>query len=151
MLLEGRSGQLIDDLTSLMKDAAAAQQFELAAELRDRIRAIESVREKQKVSAGQVIDRDILAIARAGTVVSAVALQVREGLLIGRQNFQLTADAADEEPEILAGFINNPKVAFLSCIFVGHYLIDLAQFQIFAIFVFRTKGKYFLGVFSCHS
>jgi len=105
MLLEGRGGKLIDDLTAQMKDAAAARQYELAAEFRDRIRAIESVREKQKVSAGRVVDRDILAIARAGTVVSAVALQVREGLLIGRQNFQLSADAADEEPEILAAFI----------------------------------------------
>ena len=115
LLLAGRGRSLVDDLTGQMRQAAARQEFEKAAEIRDKIRAIESVQQKQIISADKLIDRDILAVARAGTVVSAVALQVREGLMIGRQNFQLSADADDDDPGILAGFLkqyylNSPMV-----------------------------------------
>ena len=104
-LLEGRGRALVEDLKRQMKEAAAAQQFERAAQVRDQIRAIESVQQKQKVSAGEVVDRDILAFARSGAVVAAVVLQVREGLLIGRQDFHLAADSSDEDPEVLAAFV----------------------------------------------
>lgn len=104
-LLEGHGQSLLEDLTAQMKAAAARQEFETAAELRDKIRAISSVQEKQKISAGKLVNRDILALARAETIVSAVALQVREGLMIGRQNFQLSVNVGDDEAEILAGFI----------------------------------------------
>lgn len=114
-LLDGHGESLLEELTAQMKTAADRQEFETAAELRDKIRAITSVQEKQKISAGKFIDRDILALARAETVVSAVALQVREGLMIGRQNFHLSVDAAEDDAEILAGFIkqyylNSPMV-----------------------------------------
>ncbi len=114
-LLSGQGKKLVDEMAGQMKEASAALKYELAAELRDKIKAVQSVQERQKVAAGQVIDRDILTVARAGTVVSAVALQVREGLLIGRQNFQLAVEAIAEEPEILAGFVkqyylNSPMI-----------------------------------------
>jgi len=105
MLLSGRGRSLVDELTREMKAAAARQEFEKAAEMRDKIRAIESVQQKQKISAGKLIDRDILAVARAETVVSAVVLQVREGLMIGRQDFQLAANPVENDPEIVAGFL----------------------------------------------
>jgi excinuclease ABC subunit C len=114
-LLEGRGQTLVAELTTQMKAASARREFEQAAELRDKIRAISSVQEKQKISAGEYVDRDILALARADTVVSAVALQVREGLMIGRRNFQLSVNLGDDEPEILAAFmkqyyLNSPMV-----------------------------------------
>ena len=105
LLLEGRGRTLVEDLTRQMKDAAGKQDFETAARLRDRIRAVESVQQKQKVSAGEMVDRDILAFARSGTVVAAVALQVREGLLIGRQDFHVSADDTDLDPDVLAAFV----------------------------------------------
>ncbi|MFC1476073.1 excinuclease ABC subunit UvrC [Candidatus Zixiibacteriota bacterium] len=122
-LLEGHVQRLLEELTAQMKTAAVRQEFETAAELRDKIRAITSIQEKQKISAGKVINRDILALARAETVVSAVALQVREGLMIGRQNFQLAVDVGDDEAEILAAFIKQyylnspmiPKEVLLPC------------------------------------
>ncbi len=104
-LLAGKGQEVVEDLTASMNSAAEAQEYERAAEFRDKIRAIETVREKQKISAGKSIDRDILAIARDGSLVAAIALQVREGLMIGRQDFQLSAGTTEEEPEILAGFI----------------------------------------------
>ena len=105
LFLEGKEETLIAGLTVRMETAAEAMQFEEAAAWRDKLRAVESVRHKQKVSAGVVVDRDVLALARAGRTVSAVALQIRDGLLIGRQAFQLAADEADADDEVLTAFL----------------------------------------------
>ncbi len=106
LFLEGKEETLIGDLTARMETAAAAERFEDAAAWRDKLRAVESVRyTRQKVSAGVVIDRDVLALARAGRLVSAVALQIRDGLLIGRQAFQLAADENDTDQEVLTAFL----------------------------------------------
>lgn len=105
LFLEGKEGRLIDEMTARMTDAAEGMHFEEAAEWRDKLRAVESVRHKQKVSDEDQVDRDVLALARADRVVAAVALQVRDGLLIGRQNYQLTVDVDDEDAEVLSAFI----------------------------------------------
>jgi len=105
LFLEGKEETLITGLAARMEAAAEAMQFEEAAAWRDKLRAVESVRHKQKVSAGVVVDRDVLALARAGRIVSAVALQIRDGLLIGRQAFQLAADEADADDEVLTAFL----------------------------------------------
>lgn len=105
LFLEGKEETLIASLTARMEAAAEATHFEEAAAWRDKLRAVESVRQKQKVSIGVVVDRDVLALARAGPVVSAVALQIRDGLLIGRQAFQLATDESDTDNETLTAFL----------------------------------------------
>jgi len=105
LFLEGKEGRLIDELTARMEEAAEATRFEEAGEWRDKLRAVQSVRRRQKVAADEVVDRDILAMARSERTVAAVALQVRDGLLIGRQTFQLTAEVDDADADVLAAFI----------------------------------------------
>jgi excinuclease ABC subunit C len=60
---------------------------------------------KQRVDVGEVIDRDIVAIAREGNLALAVVLQLREGALIGRQHFQLAAEESDSDVAVLNGFL----------------------------------------------
>lgn len=115
LFLEGKEGRLIDEMTAHMNAAAEAMQFEEAAEWRDKLRAVESVRHKQKVADDERVDRDVLALARSDRVVAAVALQVRDGLLIGRQNYQLAADVEDSEADILTAlvkqyYLNSPSI-----------------------------------------
>jgi len=105
LFLEGKEERLVEELNAHMERASENMRFEEAAGWRDKIRALNSVRQKQKVSAGVVVDRDVLALARADRIVAAVALQIRDGLLIGRQNFQLSADPDDSDSEVLAAFI----------------------------------------------
>lgn len=103
-LLQGRSAALIAQLEIEMKDYAAAKNFEEAARARDQIRAIQAIMQKQKVVADESIDRDIIAFARSAGDIAAVVLQLRDGLLIGRQNFHLKADASDTEADIAVSF-----------------------------------------------
>ncbi len=105
MILSGKSKAVIEKLQAKMNEASAKMEYELAARLRDQIEAIESVMVKQKVDIGQDIDRDIVALAREGKLAVAVVLQLREGVLIGRQDFQLSAEKDETDAAIVETFI----------------------------------------------
>ncbi|HEY7128310.1 MAG TPA: excinuclease ABC subunit UvrC [Nitrospira sp.] len=97
--LEGHDKELVDDLRSQMDDAAAREEFEEAARLRDRIFKIERTLERQRITQTASIDQDVIGIARHGTSVDLQILFVRGGLLIGRKDFFWleSAEATDEE------------------------------------------------------
>ena len=97
--LEGHDRELVDDLRSQMDAAAAREEFEEAARLRDRIFKIERTLERQRITQTASIDQDVIGIARHGTSVDLQVLFVRGGLLIGRKDFFWleSADATDEE------------------------------------------------------
>ncbi|UCC44515.1 MAG: excinuclease ABC subunit C, partial [Candidatus Zixiibacteriota bacterium] len=66
MVLTGRSRKLIGQLTEKMEQASAATDFETAKEARDQIEAIKSVWATQHADVGELVDRDIVAVAREG-------------------------------------------------------------------------------------
>jgi excinuclease ABC subunit C len=106
MFLSGRSMTLIDRLQKRMTLLSKRMRFEEAARVRDQVTALESVTQKQKVDAGKMISRDIIAYAREGRDTVTVVLQIREGILIGRQDFQLTSEPEETDGEIISGFIS---------------------------------------------
>jgi len=97
--LEGHDRELVDDLRAQMDAAAAREEFEEAARLRDRIFKIERTLERQRITQTASIDQDVIGIARHGSSVDLQLLFVRGGLLIGRKDFFWleSADATDEE------------------------------------------------------
>ena len=97
--LEGHDRELVDDFRSQMDTAAAREDFEEAARLRDRIFKIERTLERQRITQTASIDQDVIGIARHGTSVDLQVLFVRGGLLIGRKDFFWleSAEATDEE------------------------------------------------------
>lgn len=131
LFLSGRGETLIERLRERMGQLSQTMEFEKAAEIRDQIQALESVRQRQKVDAGKFIDRDIIAYAREGRNSVAVVLQVREGILIGRQDFQLTLQPEEEDTELLSGFVrqyynhqpNLPKELYLPLVLSDEKLI----------------------------
>ena len=105
MFLSGRSQTLIEKLKKKMAVLSEKMKFEEAGEVRDQIEALESVIKKQKVDAGKLVNRDIIAYAREGRHTMAVVFQIREGILIGRQHFQLSSEAEENDVEIISGFV----------------------------------------------
>lgn len=105
MILSGKSKALIARLTEKMNQASEDMNYEEAARARDQIAAIESVMIKQHVDVGELVDRDIIAIAREARDAVAVVMQLREGVLIGRQDFQLTAESEEKDEAVLESFI----------------------------------------------
>lgn len=104
MVLDGHSRRLIDELTEKMQAASSELRFEEAKSLRDQIEALQSVVFKQNVDVGELVDRDIIAVAREGNDGMAVVMQLREGVLIGRQDFRLAADIDDDDTTVLETF-----------------------------------------------
>ena len=105
LFLSGKNRLLTEQLKQRMIEYSARAEFEKAAQVRDQLKALESAAEKQKVVDVKQPDRDIIAFARSGKDISAVALQIREGVLIGRQNFHLAGQKESADSEILSNFL----------------------------------------------
>jgi excinuclease ABC subunit C len=91
LLLEGRQGELLEQLRTEMIDAAVDERFERAASLRDAIRTIETLRDRQqKMATPGLGDRDAVAVklGAAGAVVQV--FQMRRGRVVER--VELTFD-----------------------------------------------------------
>ena len=103
--LEGRTESVVSRLRMEMEQAAEELQFERAATLRDQIRAIDSVVERQKVISSDYIDSDVLAMARSNGEACVQVFFIRGGKLIGRDYFLLEGAAETSDAGVMAEFI----------------------------------------------
>lgn len=104
--LSGKTDDIIRSLTTQMKSAAESMDFEHAAHLRDRIRAIESLSEKQAVIATTNTMMDVFALGRLEGTALVFALFVRNGKVIGTEKFRMDADAEESDADILSAFLS---------------------------------------------
>src|SRR5436305_2064686 len=103
--LSGRYRQIERDLEAAMYEASQHQEFELAANLRNRLRAVQSLLERQRISNEAVGTVDVIAVAAEGTDANAQVFQVRDGVLADRQSFYLTNEAGRDEAEVAEEFV----------------------------------------------
>ncbi len=104
--LSGNTSEILRSLHEQMAAAAEAMDFERAAILRDRIRAIESLNEKQAVIVTTNTMLDVFALGRLETNALVFALFVRNGKVIGTEKFRMDADAEESDADILAAFLS---------------------------------------------
>lgn len=103
--LSGNTEPVVADLRHQMEEASEALDFERAAQLRDQIKGIDQIVEKQKVvNAGQV-DEDVVAFARADGEACVQVFFIRSGKLVGRDYFVLEGTADEEDAEIMTSFL----------------------------------------------
>jgi excinuclease ABC subunit C len=102
--LSGRYRGLERELEEEMRGAAAAQEFERAAAIRNRLSAVRHLMERQFATAGSVGTADVLGIAMEGDSANVQVLQVRDGVLQDRQSFFLDAAGAEDEATALVQF-----------------------------------------------
>ncbi|MGC9529236.1 MAG: excinuclease ABC subunit UvrC [Candidatus Bipolaricaulaceae bacterium] len=105
LLLAGRVEQVLAQLREQMQDAARREYFEHAAHLRDQIRALERVQERQAVELPELVDLDAVGVAAAEGAGHGQVLIVRGGRLIGREGFSLSVPAGTPLGEVLANFL----------------------------------------------
>jgi excinuclease ABC subunit C len=105
LFLAGKNKVLIEELKRRMDRLAEEENFEEAGRVRDQLKAVESMMQRQKVVEREIIDRDIIAFARDGSDTCMATLQVRDGVLIGRQHFYLKADKNVTDSEVLNSFL----------------------------------------------
>ena len=102
-LLSGQADQTIEKMTAQMKAASASLDFEKAARLRDGIKALMILQNQNIVESFDSEDRDYIAHYSEGELISFTVLKVREGKLLGRENYRV--ESLNEEDELLAEFM----------------------------------------------
>jgi excinuclease ABC subunit C len=105
LFLEGRQESVVHALSREMRAASDRTDYEGAAVLRDKIRAIERTMESQKMAAFKRTELDLLGLARQDNQAAIQLFAIRGGKMIGRDVFLL--DAAREAPdvEVLSSFL----------------------------------------------
>lgn len=134
--LSGRYRQVEADEQEKMEASAAAREFERAAMHRDRLKAIQSLFERQRVAGGAVGTADLIGVATEGADANAQVFQVRDGILAERQSFYLDNQAEREPAEVAEEFIGqyySASPAMPRTIVVGPYLRDRAELLAMAL------------------
>ncbi len=103
--LLGRDEALVDDLSREMEEAAEEMKYELAAQKRDQIRALQSMMEKQKVLTTDGEDRDVLAVVKDDRGAAVQILYIRHGKLIGQRQYILDGSADSNPSEAVQEFV----------------------------------------------
>jgi excinuclease ABC subunit C len=103
--LGGKSTGVQAKLAAQMQDAAAAMDFELAALLRDRLKALTFIQGTQAINAEGVGDADVFALACQDGTIGIQAFFIRGGQNWGHRSFfpQHTIDVPEDE--VLAAFL----------------------------------------------
>lgn len=103
--LGGNTEPVVAEMRRQMDEAAEALDFEKAATLRDQIKAIDLVVEKQKVVNAASVDEDVIAFARADDDACVQVFFIRGGKLVGRDYFVLENAADEADDEIMGSFL----------------------------------------------
>lgn len=103
--LEGRTEEIVERFRAEMEKASHNLAFERAAALRDKIQAIEKVVEKQKVISSDLVDSDVIAVARSNGEACVQVFFIRNGKLLGREYFILEGTEEEKDTEVMAQFI----------------------------------------------
>ncbi len=105
LFLEGRHDEVLEQLQEKMQAAAENLNFEEAARIRDRIKAVERILEKQRIisTEGQD-DQDVIALASGEDETCALVFFFRNGKLVGREYFILQGTRESAPGEVMGSF-----------------------------------------------
>ena len=105
LFFQGKYNKIIKDLEIEMKEAASRQEFEKAAVIRDQINSIDEVMKKQFVEFENDLDQDIIAIAYTLHNAIAVVMNIRNGKIVGKDDFTIDGSEDTTSDEVISAFI----------------------------------------------
>ena len=105
LFLRGRTDRVAKQVARQMEEAAERLEFERAAVLRDQYRAIEKVSAGQKVLHLSPDSIDAIGLAIEGGEAWVEVFFIREGKLVGRDNFIMASPAEDEPGAVITAFV----------------------------------------------
>jgi excinuclease ABC subunit C len=103
MMMEGKAAGLVAELEAEMQAKAEELRFEAAAQIRDEIKAVESLTNRQIVVGGGAADTDVVAAVAGETRSGVAVLHYLNGHLVGR-DIELSEDT--DEGELLSSFVS---------------------------------------------
>ena len=102
LLLEGRNDELIDTLRRRMADAAEHERFEEAAQIRDAMRTVQTLRDRQqKVATAQLGERDVFGLKAGPSGGTIQVFAMRGGRVVERVELTTEPGATDGDADVL--------------------------------------------------
>ena len=106
LFFQGKYSTIVNNLKREMTEAANNEEFEKAAVIRDQIASIEDIMEKQFVDfVDDDLDQDVIAIAPGENEVIVIIMPIRNGKIVGRDDFLMSGSQYDSPSEIMFSFI----------------------------------------------
>jgi excinuclease ABC subunit C len=134
LFLEGRQETLVRALGDEMAHASEREDYERAAGLRDKMRAIERTMESQKMAAFARTELDLVGLARQDSQAAVQLFAIRNGKLIGRDVYLLDAAREAGDDEVIEGFLLQYYTRATSVppqVFIPSGLADAADVEAF--------------------
>ncbi|MCK4547886.1 MAG: excinuclease ABC subunit UvrC [Candidatus Eisenbacteria sp.] len=103
--LSGNREVIFADLETQMKTARSKLDFERAARIRDQLRALRKVSERQKVFSPDARDRDVVAVSVMDTRAVGLILRIRDGKLLSRESYPLSVSSGTPSSEVITTFL----------------------------------------------
>ena len=103
--LNGRTGPIVERMQLDMQTASEKLEYEKAATIRDQIKAIHTVVERQKVVSPDYVDSDVVAMARSDKEACVQVFFIRGGKLIGREYFLLEGAEDTPDSKVMSDFL----------------------------------------------
>ena len=104
LFLEGRSGELVDELGQAMEEASNRMHYEQAAQLRDQIAGVRKIQARQYVE-GEQVEMDVLAAVMEQGMACVLLMAFRNGLNQGTRSFFPKPNGAESVEEVLGAFV----------------------------------------------
>lgn len=105
LFFEGKYQEIMVMIKSEMQKAALNQEYEKAAVYRDQLNSVEEVLEKQKMEFTRSLDQDVIASASDNELACVVVFSVREGKIIGKDDFLMSGAENTSEEAIISAFL----------------------------------------------
>ncbi len=142
LFLNGKEDKLFTLIENKMKEAAKNLDFEAAAKYRDQINSLSLLHEKQKiVSTTNVVDQDVIGMARGIEEVCVQIFFIRDGKIVGREHFILEDTFGEDRKEILSSFI---KQFYIGAAYVPKEIIieeEITDIEIINKWLSEKKGS----------
>ena len=103
--LDGKYNPVLTMLEEKMMAASDAMEYEQAIEYRELLNSVKQVAQKQKITSHSMEDRDVIAMARDDADAVVQVFFVRDGKMIGREHFRVSASTADNNYQIIGSFV----------------------------------------------
>ena len=103
--LSGKTSPIVKEIKNEMVKASNAQNYERAAVYRDRIKAIERILEKQKVSGLRYETFDLISCVKIDNEAMIIVFNIRKGNMIAHEKFRIERTESTEVEEIIRLFL----------------------------------------------
>lgn len=136
--LNGKDDTLINNIESKMIKAANDMDYEAAATYRDQVNSLNLLQEEQKIVSSNLIDQDIIAMARGIEEVCIQIFFIRSGKILGREHFMMEDNFMADKNEILSSFL---KQFYIGTAYVPKEIIIESEIEDMEIMSRWLEGK----------